>query len=124
MAKEIQTRTFYFALQVIHLHPLLHRNDTSKILAKQLLRSATSIGANLEEADAARTKREFIHKVMIARKEARETLYWLRLLREAKLLTDRDDLIEEAQQIVSILTAISRNAESTDSRKLSHAGKS
>ena len=75
------------------------------ILAKQLIRSGTSIGANMEEADGASSKNDFINKVTIARKEARETVYWLQLIKKAELvhhkdnLLQLDDLINEAGEI-------------------------
>ena len=79
-------------------------------LVRQLLRSGTSIGANLEEADAAQSKPDFISKCTIALKEARESHYWLRLLRASGRMVDRDHLISDANEIVAILTAIVRKA--------------
>ena len=82
------------------------------ILAKQLIRSGTSIGANMEEADGASSKNDFINKVTIARKEARETVYWLQLIKKAELvhhkdnLLQLDDLINEAGEIKRVLSAI------------------
>jgi four helix bundle protein len=78
------------------------------ILSKQLVRSGTSIGANTEEATAAQSRKDFISKMAISSKEARETNYWLRLLRDSKLCEgiDYTDLIEESEEIIKILTSI------------------
>lgn len=75
----IVDKTFDFAIDIIEFYIQL-KNDNEFILSKQLLRSATSIGANVEEAIAAQSKKDFINKMSIAAKEARETKYWLRLL--------------------------------------------
>ena len=77
--------TFDFALETINLYKLLIRHS-EYVLSKQLLRSATSIGANVEEANAAQTKKEFIQRMSIASKEARETKYWLRLLDKSQII--------------------------------------
>ena len=78
------------------------------VISKQLLRSGTSIGANVEEAVAASSRRDFLHKMTIASKEARETVYWLRLLDESNLVTDLDVLqqLDQANELVRLLTAI------------------
>jgi four helix bundle protein len=75
----IVTKTFDFALTVVNLFIEL-KKENEFIISKQILRSATSIGANVEEAIAAQSRKDFIHKMSIASKEARETKYWLRLL--------------------------------------------
>jgi four helix bundle protein len=81
---------------------------SSRILASQLLRSGTSIGANLEEAYGSHSRADFIAKLVIAAKEARETHYWIRLLTETNMLkrSETREHEDEANQIVSILTAI------------------
>src|SRR5215213_989015 len=81
--------SFDFAIQIIELYKILIEQKEF-VLSKQLLRSATSIGANVEEANAAQTKRDFIAKMSIASKEARETRYWLRLLDKSKLVNNLD----------------------------------
>lgn len=77
------------------------------MLSKQVLRSGTSIGANIEEANQAQSRREFVHKLSIALKEATETNYWLRLLRDSRTLDEAvaDSMIDECKQIEKILTA-------------------
>src|SRR5690554_3967472 len=82
----IAIKSFDFALSIIELYVHLKKNNEF-IISKQLLRSGTSIGANVEEAIAAQSKRDFISKMAIASKEARETKYWLRLLSESKIVS-------------------------------------
>lgn len=76
----VKEKSFNFSLQIINLYKKLV-NEKEYVISKQLLRSATSIGANIEEADARYSKKDFTAKMSIASKEARETKYWLRLLK-------------------------------------------
>jgi four helix bundle protein len=78
------------------------------ILGKQYLRSATSIGANIEEAQSGESREDFIHKYGIAQKEARERLYWLRLITESGMMTQRQvgPLLLETNELISVITAI------------------
>jgi four helix bundle protein len=84
---KIDERTFKFALSIIELYKYL-KEHKEYVLSKQLLRSGTSIGANVEEAQAAQSKKDFTSKMSIASKEARETRYWLRLLDQSYYLND------------------------------------
>lgn len=105
---DIRTRSYDFSLTIIQICRKIQKNSLGKILSNQLLRSGTSVGANIEEAQAAQSKKDFLAKMSIARKESHETHYWLRLLRDSRILTD-DDLaaaIDEAEQIMRILSAI------------------
>jgi len=88
-------------------------------VGRQVVRSATSIGANVEEADAAESKRDFIHKMGIAQKEARETRYWLRIIK-ATLLDDDEvqTLTKESDELVRILYTIVRNARQSPHTKI------
>ena len=98
--------TYNFSLKVIPLYTELVKQKEF-VLSKQLLRSATSIGANVFEATAAITKRDFAHKMSIASKEARETYYWLKLLKDSKLVSiDLTGYIKEVRSIIFVLTAI------------------
>ena len=78
----------------------------------QLLRSGTSIGANIEEAVGGSSRKEFVHKLRIAYKEARETHYWLRLFRESKMLEEKlaDSFIKDCEELLKILTSIINSA--------------
>lgn len=78
----IQTKSFVFAVRIVKLYQFLSKEHKEHVLSKQLLRSGTSIGANVNEAQAAQTKADFAAKMSIASKEARETKYWLDLLCE------------------------------------------
>ncbi len=107
----IEERSSKFALSIIKLVKEL-RNAKEFVFADQILRSATSIGANVAEAGAGQSKKDFIHKMAIASKEARETRYWLRLLNESKLvLIDFSDYLEEIDQIIKILTKIVKTSQ-------------
>jgi len=103
----IRQKSYDFALKIIKLHRSLV-NEKEFILSKQLLRSGTSVGANIEEAQAAQSRADFISKMSIASKEARESCYWLRLLRDSNILEKRaaDTLLTDADSIVRILTSI------------------
>ena len=107
----IAERSFAFALQVVDIYKLLIE-EREYVLSKQLLRSGTSIGANVAEATAAVSKRDFIAKMSIASKEARETRYWLMLLTQGQLTNlDLRAALNEVNQLVNILTAIVKTAQ-------------
>ncbi len=111
MAKppDIVARTFQFALRIIELANQLDDGRGSiRVLAKQILRSGTSIGANIEEAQAAESRADFIHKYNIAPKEARETKYWLKLISASQFAkkTSLDSLIKESDEICRIIAQI------------------
>jgi four helix bundle protein len=107
----IQTLTFDFSLQIIELYKLLIEQKEF-VISKQLLRSGTSIGANVQEAGAAQTKKDFIMKMSIASKEARETKYWLQLLEKSHLVkADYSKYLISVEHIVNILTKIVKTAQ-------------
>jgi four helix bundle protein len=115
---DIQKRTFEFAVRVVKLVNRLPRTVAGVEIGRQVVRSATSIGSNVEEADAAKSKRDFIHKMGVAHKEARETRYWLRVIQAA--LLDGDEvqaLIQESDELVRILYAIVENARQSSRSK-------
>jgi four helix bundle protein len=96
----IRKRSFEFALVIISLYRKL-QEQREYVLSKQLLRSGTSIGANVEEACAGQSRRDFLAKMSIASKEARETKYWLRLLHQSKLVDiDVTSELHEADEII------------------------
>ena len=117
--RDIQDRAFAFACSIIQLGDgLIRRGGVAALMARQLARSGTSIGANLAEATVAQTKPDFIAKACIARKEANESLYWLRLLENTlrPVPPDVAGLRNEASQIVAILTKIVSVARSSPNR--------
>lgn len=107
MVKEniIRDKTFDFSLKIIEMYKYLTQEKKEYILSKQVLRSATSIGANVEEAIAGQSRKDFISKMSIASKESRETIYWLKLLRKSGYLS-KDDLLNDSIEIGKIITSI------------------
>jgi len=107
---DIRNRAFAYALRAIKLYQALQeqKNGAGWILGKQYLRSATSIGANIEEAQSGESRADFIHKYGIAQKEAKESLYWLRLLGESGILpTNRlASVTRETEELFAVITAI------------------
>ena|ERR1700733_3220357 len=107
MAKSvIHDKSFHFALEIIELYKKLQA-EREYVLSRQLLRSGTSIGAHVEEAIAGQSRRDFLSKMAVASKEARETRYWLVLLQKSKLTkTELDPAIENIKELIRILTSI------------------
>ena len=104
--KPITERTEEFAIRIIKACAFLSgQSDVSRTLSRQLLRSGTSIGANVHESQSAQSDRDFINKLEIALKEARETEYWLKILIKSELVPEAKFklLLDECQQIVRIL---------------------
>ena len=102
----VQEKSFRFALDIIRLYCRL-RDKHEFVISKQLLRSGTSIGANVEETVSAQSRKDFLSKMAIAAKEARETKYWLRLLQESELVdVDVRGEIAQAEELIRILTSI------------------
>jgi len=103
----VQTKSYAFALLIIQVSRSLHEAH-EYVLSRQLLRAGTSIGANIEEANQAESKADFIHKMSIALKEACETNYWLRLLRDSSYIQQQQaaSLLEACIELQKILTAI------------------
>ena len=102
----IQRKSFAFALQIIQLYKKI-REQREYVLSNQLLESGTSIGADVEEATAGQSRKDFLSKMAIALKEARETRFWLRLLQESDLVDiDVADELDGVNEIIRILTSI------------------
>ncbi|RKX59370.1 MAG: four helix bundle protein [Thermodesulfobacteriota bacterium] len=106
----IKEKTFALAVKIVKLYKLLCNDKKEYVLSKQLVKSGTSIGANVQEAQAAQSKKDFAAKMAIASKEARETKYWLLLLLETDYLDRSDNSIEEimsqVNDIINILAKI------------------
>ena len=99
-------KSFQFALAIIRLYQKL-QDEHEYVLSRQLLRCGTSIGANIEEAGAGQSRKDFLSKMAIASKEARETRYWLRLLQESGLTKiDVSDEMAMVEELIRMLTAI------------------
>jgi four helix bundle protein len=106
----IQQKSYAFSVRIIRVYQHLAQEKREFILSKQLLRAATSIGANVEEGLGGQSERDFFAKLNIAYKEARETLYWLRLLHETDYLTTEiaEPLIQDCEVILRISGSIIR----------------
>jgi four helix bundle protein len=105
---------FRFAVQILRLVRALGHSLPDRVMARQIARSSTSVGANLEEAQASHSKADFARRMKLARAEARETLYWLRLLSETQIVPRAKPapLIREADEIIRILVAIVKTSRS------------
>ena len=111
--KDLKPRTKAFALRVIRMYSKLPKSDTvAQVLGKQVLRSATSVGANYREASRARSKAEFISKTGDCLKEIEETEYWIELLVDSGCVASEQmaDLLDEARQLIAIFTTINKNS--------------
>ena len=104
----IQQKTYDFASRIVKAYKFLVNEQREYVLSKQLLRSGTSIGANVEEGLAASSTADFIHKLNIAAKEARETPYWLRLLRDNDFLPEPafESIHTHNLEIIKLLSSI------------------
>ncbi|MCX5887794.1 MAG: four helix bundle protein [Proteobacteria bacterium] len=105
---DIVERSVAYSLRIIELYRVLEKDSMGRILGNQLLRAGTSVGANIHEAQGGQSKADFIAKMSIAYKEAREAAYWLRLIQDAKLIsvTRLKDLRDETDQLIKILSSI------------------
>lgn len=114
----IQIRSYNFALKIIKLYKALVENKKEWVLSKQLLRSGTSIGSNVEESIGAQSKKDFISKINIAYKEAREAIYWIRLLRDSKYISEElsEHLLKDCEELCKIMGKII----STSKKNISH----
>lgn len=111
MKQDLPKRSFEFAKRIVTLCKHLEGSSSvSRALANQLIRSGTSVGANVEEGQASQSEADFLSKYSIACKEARETHCWLRLLSETNLIPSEHltDLIRESDELIAILTSIVR----------------
>jgi|TARA_Y100001933_G_C18770205_1_gene467874 four helix bundle protein len=108
----IRTKSFDFAVDVVKLYKDLVENEREFVMSKQLLRSGTSIGANVREAEFARSRPDFINKMTIGLKEANETDYWLDLLHKTKFINKEDYSIykEKIQEILRLLVSIVKSS--------------
>jgi len=114
MSKEniIQNKSYEFALKIIKVYKDLKFNKKEYDLSRQLLRSGTSIGSNIEEGIGGQSKKDFIAKFQIALKEARETHYWCRLLTDSEILDNQvgKDLINNCEELIKIPTSILKSS--------------
>ncbi len=104
-ANQISERLLNYGIEIIKLTIKLNKTEVGKHIANQLLRSATSAGANYEEACGAQSMADFIHKLQIVLKEMRESLYWLKLIQKSETLKDKNlnDIVSETKQLNNII---------------------
>lgn len=104
-----------FALRIVNLYKYLNADKREFILSKQMLRSGTSIGANLAEANCSISKKEFLAKVYISFKECSETLYWLELLHDSDYINDKEynSINTECTEIIKLLSTITKTTRET-----------
>jgi|SRR6056297_1821400 len=107
----VYEKSFQFALDIIELYKKLI-DQKEYVLSKQLLRSGTSVGANITEASAAYSKSDFAYRMSVASREARESSWWLLLLKKSQLVTvDLNDEIESCDELIKLLTAIVKTSQ-------------
>ncbi|NCP84385.1 MAG: four helix bundle protein [Bacteroidetes bacterium] len=112
----IQDKSFAFAVRVVNLYKFLTTEKKEYVLSKQLLRSGTSIGANVEESIGGQSKKDFLSKLSISYKEARESVYWIKLLQATDYLTKEqsDSLLADAEELCKILGKIQTTIKNTN----------
>lgn len=113
----ILEKSYAFALRIVKLYSHLRKQKIERELIIQLLRSGTSIGANVEEAIGGQSKADFIHKMSIAYKEARETFYWLKILKDSSLLEQKiaESFLKDIGEINKILASILKSSKTNNS---------
>jgi four helix bundle protein len=104
----IQQKSFAFAIRIVNLYKFLTTEKKEYVLSKQLLRSGTSVGANIEESIGGQSDKDFLSKISIAYKEARESVYWLKLLQATDYLSEEqaDSLLKDAEELCKIIGKI------------------
>lgn len=112
MTNPIVEKSYSFSVRIVGCYKLLVQERKEYILSKQLLRSATSIGANVEESQGGQSKKDFTAKLQIAYKEAKETHYWLRLLRDTNYLNEKESnsLLADCEELIKILVSILKSS--------------
>lgn len=114
----IVDKTYEFAKRIVKLYIYLSKEKNEYILSKQILRSGTSIGANIEEAQGGQSKKDFIAKTQISYKEAKETKYWLRLLKDTEILEYKlaESLLLDCDEIIRIISSILKSSKINENK--------
>ena len=122
MKNAIEEKSFHFAIRIVKLCRYLQENKKEYILSKQLMRSGTSIGANIIESQQAQSRADFISKLNIALKEAVETNYWLRLLQATDYLSrsEYESVIADCKELEKLLTSIIKTTRSSPDKSSRH----
>ena len=124
--KDLKIRTKEFAIRVIRLYATMPKGTVAQVIGKQLLRSGTSVGAHYREGVRARSTAEFVSKLSGGMQELEETSYWLELLAEAKILPQEklSALMQEADELMAILTTCVKNAKRTNEKTMEEGSSS
>ena len=111
----LKDKSFLFAIRIVHLYKYLREENKEYIMSKQVMRSGTSVGAMVREAEHSESKTDFIHKLAIAQKEINETLYWIELLQETKNISNKEfeSIYLDATEIIKLITSSIKTAKST-----------
>jgi four helix bundle protein len=114
----LKTKSYKFAVRIVNLYKYLCDDKKEFVLSKQILRSGTSVGAMVREAEYSESKADFVHKLAIAQKEINETLYWLELLKETEYISDKgfEGINTDAVEIIKMLTSSMKTAKLTTNR--------
>ena len=115
MAESIlKTNSFRFAVRIVNLYKHLCENKKEFVLSKQILRSGTSVGANIREAEHSESKADFVHKMAVAQKEINETIYWLELMQETEYISKQEfeSINADAIEIIKMITSSIKTAKS------------
>lgn len=104
----IKTKSYQLAVEIVNTYKQIKENHNETVLSKQMLRSGTSVGANIRESVNAESDKDFIHKLSISQKEINETMFWLDLLKDTNFINQAkyEDLIDKSNQIYKIITSI------------------
>jgi len=103
----LEEKSYAFALRIVKMNQYIQSKKKEYVLSKQILRSGTAIGALVSEAQYAQSKSDFVHKLQIALKEANESKYWLRLLRDSNYINEAmsESMIQDVESLIKILTS-------------------
>lgn len=112
----VQVKSYDFALRIVKMYMWLCQDKREYVLSKQLLKCGTSVGANVEEAIGGVSDKDFNSKLGIAYKEARETRYWLRLLRDSEIITQKafDSIFPDCEELLKIIGSIRKTMQNKD----------
>ena len=110
----LKTKSFRFAIRIINLYKYLCESKKEFVLSKQILKSGTSVGANIREAEHSESKADFVHKMAVAQKEINETIYWLELMKETEYISKQEfeSINIDAVEIIKMITSSIKTAKS------------
>jgi four helix bundle protein len=113
----LKEKSYKFSIRIVKFYQYVSTNKNEYVISKQVLRSGTSIGAMVEEANQAESKADFVHRLAIANKEANETHYWLRLIKDTELASiDILPLLNDCEELIKLLTSIIKSTKQNHSK--------